>query len=209
MSELNVYDKSGAVVGTVQIEKSLLEVPERAQLVHDVVVAYQANQRSGSANTKTRNEVSASTAKPWRQKGTGRARSGMRSSPIWRGGGTVFGPKPRDYSKKVSKKAKRMALQSVISDCLSQNNIIVVDSFDIDKPQTKSIVSLLESLKLTSKKVLILTEAKNENVIKSGRNIPTVTIMTAQDANIYEVLHADFVLVESKAFDVLKNRITD
>ncbi|RJP58378.1 MAG: 50S ribosomal protein L4 [Candidatus Auribacter fodinae] len=207
MGELNVYDIKGSVVDTLVIDDNLLNSPVRTQAVNDVVVAFLANQRTGTANTKTRNEVSASTAKPWRQKGTGRARSGMRSSPIWRGGGTVFGPKPRDFRMQTSKKLKQAALRSILVQRLNAETVTVITALELNEPKTKSIVSLLGALNVTEKKVLIVTESANLNVLKSARNITGVNVTSAMDVNTYEIINSDRIVIEQSALEILKKRI--
>lgn len=207
MGGLNIYNIKGDVVDTYKIDKEFMDNTPSTQAVHDVVVAYLANQRSGTASTKNRSQIKASTHKPWRQKGTGRARAGMVSSPIWRGGGIVFGPQPRDFGKKVSKKLKRKALSSVISQKFNEEAIQIIDNIAIDEPKTKKIIDLLELLKINNKKVLIIKQQSDKNVIKSTNNIKGIQTVTAQDVNVYQLLYCDKILVEPEALQIIKNRI--
>src|SRR5437870_8332443 len=140
------------------------------QAVHDVVVAMRAARRSGSANTKTKAEVDLSGAKPWRQKGTGRARAGYKSSPIWRGGGVVFGPKPRDYSKKISRSVRRLAFHKALSERIKDGDVLTVDKFVVPELKTKSFVTLLKK-QTDARKVLLVSDAFDQNTLKSGRNV--------------------------------------
>src|SRR6267142_810084 len=160
----------------------LIEDGKGSQAVHDTVVAMRAARRSGSANTKTKAEVDLSGAKPWRQKGTGRARAGYKSSPIWRGGGVVFGPKPRDYSKKVSKSVRRLALQKALSERIKAGDVLTIDKFAVSEIKTKSFVSMLEKA-TDARKVLLISDAFDENTHKSARNIKSVRLATASDVN--------------------------
>src|SRR5437867_6624818 len=150
------------------------------QAVHDAVVAMRANRRSGSANTKTKAEVDLSGAKPWRQKGTGRARAGYKSSPIWRGGGVVFGPKPRDYSKKISKRVKRLALLKALSERIKAGDVLAIDKFVVPELKTKSFVALLKE-QTDAREVSRISDASDQTTLKSGGNVKRVTLATASD----------------------------
>lgn len=207
MGELNVYNQNGEVVSTVAIDSGFIESELKHQTVHDVVVAYLANQRTGTANTKTRNEVNASTIKPWRQKGTGRARSGMRSSPVWRGGGTIFGPKPRDYRQDISRNEKKAALKSAFTSKLNDNVVKIVDAFTISEPKTKTAVEMFKKLDVPTQKLLIITASINNNLIKSVRNIQGVNVVTGNDVNTFEMLNTNNIVIENGAIDILKQRL--
>src|SRR3954451_23754822 len=152
------------------------------QVVHDAVVAYRANRRSGTANTKTKAEVNLSGAKPWRQKGTGRARAGYASSPVWVGGGVVFGPKPRDYSKKVSKSVRRLALQKALSERIKAGDVLTIDKFAVSEIKTKAFVDLVRK-QTDADKVLIVSDSFDDNTHKSARNVKKVKLATASDVN--------------------------
>lgn len=183
----------------------LIEGGRGTQAVHDVVVAMRAARRSGSANTKTKAEVNLSGAKPWRQKGTGRARAGYKSSPIWRGGGVVFGPKPRDYSKKVSKTTRRLAFQKALSERINAGDILTLDTFAVKEAKTKSFLSLLGQ-HTDAKTVLILSDAFDENTYRAARNVKPVLLATAKDVNTEQLLAFDKILVTGAALEQLAGR---
>jgi large subunit ribosomal protein L4 len=183
----------------------LIEGGRGTQTVHDVVVAMRAARRSGSANTKTKAEVDLSGAKPWRQKGTGRARAGYKSSPIWRGGGVVFGPKPRDYSKKVSKSMRRLAFQKALSERISAGDVLTIDKFVVAEVKTKSFLSMLKK-QTDAKKVLLISDSFDETTHKSARNVKPVKLATAADVNTEQLLSFDKILVTHKALERLAER---
>ncbi|MBA3882069.1 MAG: 50S ribosomal protein L4 [Chthoniobacterales bacterium] len=186
---------------------TLVEGGRGTQAVHDVVVAMRAARRSGSANSKTKAEVAFSGAKPWRQKGTGRARAGYRSSPIWRSGGVVFGPKPRDYSKKVSKTVRRLAFQKALTERINAGDVLTIDSFAVTELKTKSFISLLQE-HTDAKKVLLISDAFDENTYKAARNIKPVLLATATDVNTEQLLAFDKILVTGRALEQLAGRTT-
>lgn len=192
---VKVYNQEGAEVGSVDLSAKVFGIEPNEAVVHQYVTNYLARQRQGNAATKTRSDVSGGGKKPWRQKGTGHARSGTSSSPIWRGGGTVFGPHPRGYGSNMPKKMKRLAIQSVFSDKAKSEKIKVVDSLQFPEIKTSSVATVLGKLELGGKKCLILDEGLNENLAMSCRNIPGVTYSRASLANGYELLKADFVLL--------------
>ncbi|HSH38483.1 MAG TPA: 50S ribosomal protein L4 [Chthoniobacterales bacterium] len=184
---------------------ALIEGGRGTQAVHDVVVAMRAARRSGSANTKTKAEVALSGAKPWRQKGTGRARAGYKSSPIWRGGGVVFGPKPRDYSKKVSKTVRRLAFQKALTERINAGDVLTIDSFNVPELKTKSFLTLLRQL-TDAKKVLLISDSFDENTYKAARNVKPVLLTTAADVNTEQLLAFNKILVTSRALGMLASR---
>jgi large subunit ribosomal protein L4 len=183
----------------------IIEGGRGSQAVHDVVVAMRAARRSGSANTKTKAEVDLSGAKPWRQKGTGRARAGYKSSPIWRGGGVVFGPKPRDYSKKVSKSMRRLAFQKALSERISAGDVLTIDKFVVAEIKTKSFLSMLKK-QTDAKKVLLISDSFDETTHKSARNVKPVKLATAAEVNTEQLLSFDKILVTQKALERLAER---
>jgi large subunit ribosomal protein L4 len=183
----------------------LIEDGRGTQVVHDVVVAMRAARRSGTANTKTKAEVDMSGAKPWRQKGTGRARAGYVSSPIWRGGGVVFGPKPRDYSKKVSKNARRLAFRKALSERINAGDVLTIDKFVVPELKTKSFVSMLRKA-TDANKVLIVSDSFDETTSKSARNVKPVKLATASDVNTEQLLAFDKILVTQPALATLAKR---
>jgi large subunit ribosomal protein L4 len=183
----------------------LIEDGRGTQAVHYVVVAMRAARRSGSANTKTKAEVDLSGAKPWRQKGTGRARAGYKSSPIWRGGGVVFGPKPRDYSKRISKSVRRLAFRKALSERIKAGDVLTIDKFVVPELKTKSFVDLLRK-QTDAEKVLILSDSFDENTFKSARNVRPVKLATASDVNTEQLLGFQKILVTHKALEKLAER---
>jgi large subunit ribosomal protein L4 len=184
----------------------IIEDGRGTQAVHDAVVAMRAARRSGSANTKTKAEVDLSGAKPWRQKGTGRARAGYKSSPIWRGGGVVFGPKPRDYSKKLSKSLRRLAFHKALSERIKAGDVLAIEKFIVPELKTKSFVALLKK-QTDARKVLLISDAFDETTLKSGRNVKPVMFATASDVNTEHLLAFEKILVTQKALEKLAERI--
>src|SRR5712691_8244141 len=185
----------------------IIENGRGTQAVHDVVVAMRAARRSGSANTKTKAEVNLSGAKPWRQKGTGRARAGYKSAPIWRGGGVVFGPKPRDYSKKVSKTVRRLAFQKALTDRINAGDVLTIDKFVVPELKTKSFLTLLKK-QTDASKVLLISDAFDETTFNSARNVKLVKLATASDVNTEQLLAFEKIVVTQKALERLAERAT-
>jgi large subunit ribosomal protein L4 len=196
-----VLTKSAAKEAKIDI----IEDGRGTQAVHDVVVAMRAARRSGSANTKTKAEVNLSGAKPWRQKGTGRARAGYKSSPIWRGGGVVFGPKPRDYSKKVSKSLRRLAFRKALTERINAGDVLTVDKFVVPELKTKSFLALLKK-ETDARKVLLISDAFDQTTFKSARNVKPVKLATASDVNTEQLLAFEKILVTQKALEMLAER---
>src|SRR5213596_3823491 len=183
----------------------LIEDGRGTQALHDVVVAMRAGRRSGTANTKTKAEVDLSGAKPWRQKGTGRARAGYKSSPIWRGGGVVFGPKPRDYSKKISKSVRRLAFQKALSERINGGDVLTIGEFAVKEAKTKSFVQLVKK-QTDARRILIVSDQFDENTYKSARNVKPVKLATASDVNTEQLLAFEKILVTHKALEKLAER---
>lgn len=183
----------------------LIEDGRGTQAIHEAIVAMRAARRSGSANTKTKAEVDLSGAKPWRQKGTGRARAGYKSSPIWRGGGVVFGPKPHDYSKKVAKSVRRLAFRKALSERIKAGDVLTVDKFVVPDLKTKSFLALLEK-QTDARKVLLVSDGFDQTTIKSARNVKPVMLATASDVNTEQLLAFDKILVTHKALEKLAER---
>ena len=175
------------------------------QAVHDLITAYRANRRSGTAHTKTRGEVKGSNKKLWKQKGTGRARAGNTTNPIWRGGGTVFGPRNRDYSKTVNKATRKLALRKVLGDLLVGGAVTAVPSFKIEDGKTKSFVSAVKSLS-DARKVLIIAESFDDKTYLAGRNVPNTLLMTASEVNIEQLLHANSIILVEDSYETLARR---
>ena len=195
------------VAAAKEAKINLIEGGRGTQAVHDVVVAMRAARRSGSANTKTKADVNLSGAKPWRQKGTGRARAGYKSSPVWRGGGVVFGPKPRDYSKKVSKTVRRLAFQKALTERINAGDVLTIDALSVKEPKTKAFVSLIKG-HTNAKKVLLISDSFDENFSRSARNVKPVLLATAGDVNTEQLLAFDKIIVTDGALAQLAERTT-
>lgn len=192
---VKVYNQEGAEVGSVELKPEIFEIEPNEAVVHQYIVSYLGHRRRGSASTKTRREVRGGGRKPYRQKGTGRSRAGTIRSPLWRGGGTVFGPKPREYGGDMPRKMKRLAIRSVFSDKARLERIKILDRIELDEIKTKSVVTVLGKLDLDGKKCLLLDEGRNDNCSLSCRNLRRVKYMRAALANGYEVLNADYVIM--------------
>lgn len=188
MPEVEIKNRNNATVGNIKLNDKVFSVPINGPLLHDAVVNYLANQRQGTHATKTKGLVSGGGKKPWKQKHTGRARAGSIRSPLWRGGGIVFGPQPRDYSYNLPKKAKRLALKTALSLKMSEEAITIIDGFSIDKPKTKDMIATLKNLGLEGEKLLIITPENDKVVTLSARNIPGVKVVRVSDLNSYDVL---------------------
>jgi len=195
MAQAKLYDFNAGLKGTLDLPEALFGGPVNRAVLYDAVRMFLANNRSGTAKVKGRSEVSFSTAKPYRQKGTGRARAGRRSSPIWRKGGVVFGPHRRDYRFAIPKKVKRLALRSALADKGAGEAVAVVEGVALDAPKTKRFAQFLAAAGLDGKKVLFVLEAFDDNVFRSVRNLPGVEFRLAGDMNAYEILRADALLL--------------
>lgn len=192
---VKVYNQDGAEVGSVDLKDEVFGIEPNEAVVHQYVVNYLARQRQGTHDTRTRTDVRGGGRKPWRQKGTGRARAGTIRSPLWRGGGTVFGPHPREYGSRLPRKMKSLALRSVFSDKAKSDRILVIDKIALDQIKTKSVVTMLTKLDLAGKKCVILDEGKNEVLSISCRNLQEVVYTRASLANGYDMLNADFLIM--------------
>lgn len=198
MPKVAVYNKEGATVGEITLSDAVFGAEVNSGLLHEVVQMYLANQRQGTSDTKTRAEVSGGGKKPWRQKGTGRARQGSIRSPQWRHGGIVFGPHPRKFGWTMPKKARRTALRQALSSKLANGELIVLDSFELEAPKTREVATLLKNLGATNKAYLV-TGTEDINVYKSARNIPGVRANAARNLNVYEVLSAGKLVLTKDA----------
>lgn len=193
------YTAGGTQREAIVLPADIFDGTVNVPVMHQVVKAYLANQRQGNASTKTRGIVTGGNQKPWKQKGTGRARAGSTRSPVFVGGGTVFGPTPRDYTVRTNKKVKVLARKSALNARASEDSLFVIDRFSYDTPKTAQLLALLESLNLIGRKILVLTDGLNKNVYLSGRNLQRTHVMPFSDASAYHVLWSDVVLVESGA----------
>jgi|SRR5690554_68598 large subunit ribosomal protein L4 len=198
MPKVNVYNMLGELVEEMELSDAVFGVEVNEHVVYEVVKNQLANKRQGTQSAKTRAEVRGGGRKPWRQKGTGRARQGSTRSPQWKGGGVVFAPKPRDYSYSVPKKVKRLAMKSALTDKLQNNEIIVVDTMNFDAPKTKEMVNMLSNLK-ADKKALIVMDEKNTNVIRSAGNIPNVATTLVNTLNVYDILKYNSFIITKEA----------
>ena len=185
----------GSQTTTVELPQEVFGIEPNEAVVHSYIVRYLANQRQGNSSTKKRSDVSGGGAKPWRQKGTGRARAGTIRSPLWPGGGTVFGPSPRSYFVEFPKKQKRLAMKSVFSDKARLDRIKIIEDLSLPYNKTKNFATLLQALELVGKKVLVLDEGLNPNARLASRNIPGIQVRRARLASAYDVLNADYLLV--------------
>ena len=206
MAKLPIFDKSGKKVGTYAIEASEVAPRINRQLLHDAVVMYQANDRQGTSRTKSRGEVSGSTKKMYRQKGTGNARAGSRRSGVRRGGGHIFARRPRDYSYRLPRKAVRMATRMAIASKLIDDQVIVIDELSFEVPATAEMASILKSLDCHGQTVLVTTDQLDNNVYKSARNIADVSVAPVSDLNALSVLRPKKMLVTRAALDKIKER---
>ncbi len=188
MPTVDIYNVDGQVVGNMDLNENVFGVPVRSDVMHEVVVNYLANQRQGTQSTKTRTEVRGGGIKPWRQKGTGRARQGSIRAPQWVGGGVALGPKPRDYRYNVNKKVRRLALKSALSSKVEENELIVLDAFSCDEIKTKQVTNLLKNLNVNEKALIVLPE-NDKNIVLSARNIKGVDTTYVGAINTYEVLN--------------------
>jgi len=204
--KLTVKDINGKEKGQLEVKFSLVEGGRGTQAVHDTIVAYQAAQRRGTACTKTMGEVAGSGKKPWRQKGTGRARAGSFASPLWRGGGVVHGPKPRDYSKKVTKKTKQLALRKALTERINAGEITVIDDIKLDSSKTKGFMGVLNSLKVEGT-TLLVTDTSNQNLILASRNVENVELANPTSLNTYQLLRCKNVLFTRAAMEALDQRL--
>lgn len=204
--KIQVQDLNGKSQGDMEVPFPVIENGKGTQAVHDVVTAYRAAQRSGTACTKTIGEVAGSNKKPWRQKGTGRARAGLRQSPIWRGGGVVFGPKPRDFSKTTSRKTRQLALRKALGERIKMGDVIVVDDLKVAAPKTKEVLGVLGGLGLNGTTLFITAENDNQFYLAS-RNLWHVEVATAATVNTYQVLRSDKLVVAKSALEKIGERI--
>lgn len=198
MPKVNIYNVSGEQVDEMDLIDSIFGVEINEHAMYEMVKNHLANKRQGTQSAKTRAEVRGGGRKPWRQKGTGRARQGSIRSPQWKGGGVVFAPKPRDYSYTVPKKIRRVAMKSAFSSKVLENEMIVLDELNLVEPKTKEMVKILENLNV-SKKALIVMDEINENVIKSVKNIPNVKVTLVNTLNVYDILNYDFFVITKGA----------
>ena len=206
MSTVEVKNIKNESVGEIDLNDLIFNREVKNYVLHEVVRQQRAARRNGTASTKTRKDVRGSGAKPWRQKGTGRARAGTRKSPIWRGGGTTFGPKPRDYSFKLNRKVKQQAVAMALSARYQEGNLVVLDNFTLEAIKTKEFVSIMEVLELNN--ALIVVDSENEELSKSSRNVPGYKVMKTDGVNVYDILLHEKLVLLQPAVERLEERFT-
>ena len=204
--KLSIKTIQGKNAGELEVKFPLVEGGKGTQAVHDVVTAYRAAQRSGTACTKTAGEVTGTNKKPWRQKGTGRARAGSFQSPLWVGGGVVFGPKPRDYSKKVSRSTKTLALRKALTERINAGDVLVVDDLKLASAKTKEFVGVLSALEVKGS-ALVVAAASDKNLTLAARNVPKVELTTSDALNTYQVLKSGKLVFAKDAFEKVEARL--
>ncbi len=204
--KVTIKDTKGKSQGELEVKFPLIEDSSGTQAVHDTVVAYRAAQRMGTACTKNVGDVAGTNKKPWRQKGTGRARAGSFQSPLWRGGGVVFGPKPRDFGKKVSRSTRQLALRKALSERLRAGDVVVVDDFKLGSGKTKEFIGVLSALELKGT-ALIVAKGSDKNLSLASRNVPNVELTTGDLLNTYDVLRSDKLVFTRGAFEQLEARL--
>jgi len=207
MPFVDVVDQKNKKVGTLELKDEIFGIRPNKGAVFLAVRSHLAGVRAGTASTKTRGEVSYSSIKPYRQKGTGRARAGFRGSPIWRGGGITFGPKPRTYDLKVPKKVRKLALKSALSSKVMEGNLKIVERLEIETPKTRSLLGILKDLGLSGK-TLIVTAESQESVILSGRNVPDIAVLTAGRVNVHDLLNMGKVLMTRDAVEKISEALS-
>jgi large subunit ribosomal protein L4 len=205
--KISIKNTAGKAAGELEVKFAVVENGKGTQAVHDAVTAYRAAQRSGTACTKTAGEVAGTNRKPWKQKGTGRARAGSFQSPLWVGGGVVFGPKPRDFSKKISKKTKSLALRKALSERLKLGDVVVVEDLKLASPKTKDFVKVIDALELTGTTLVVSCGEENKNLTLAARNISFVDVTTSDSLNTYDVLRPDKLLFTKSAFEKVEARL--
>ncbi len=204
---LNILDKSGKRVDTMKIDEKVWTQRINQDLLHKAIVMSLANKRAGTASTKTRSDCRGGGRKPWRQKGTGRARAGTIRSPLWRGGGVTFGPHPRDYSHSLPKKMKNKALVQAIVSKINEKDLIILDDLKIETPKTKEAAQLLKKLKATDGATLLVTKSLDETLKKAARNLPNLELANVKDLNAYNILKNTKVILTKEAFLEVKKRV--
>jgi len=193
----------------IKLDEAIFGIQPNDHAIYLSVKAFLANQRQGTHKAKERSEVSGGGKKPWRQKGRGTARAGTIRSPLWIGGGTIFGPRPRDYRQKLPQKVKQLARRSALSYKAKDEQLIVVEDFTFEKPKSKDFISMMNALKLNGKKILLLTGYNDTNVYKSGRNVKKVSVMEARKASTYDILNNQLLILQKSAVDAIKKTFED
>jgi large subunit ribosomal protein L4 len=204
--KISIKNISGKAAGELEVKFAMIENGRGTQAVHDTVTAYRAAQRMGTAKAKNAGEVAGTNKKPWKQKGTGRARAGSFQSPVWVGGGVTFGPRPRDFTKKISKNTKALALRKALTERLKMGDVVIVDDLKLASAKTKDFVKVIDTLELTGTTLIVSGEA-NANLTRAARNICGVTLTTGDSLNTYDVLRPDKLLFTKSAFETVEARL--
>jgi len=205
--KISIKNLSGKAAGELEVKFAMIENGRGTQAVHDTVTAYRAAQRSGTAKAKNAGEVSGTNKKPWKQKGTGRARAGSFQSPVWVGGGVTFGPRPRDFTKKISKNTKALALRKALTERLKMGDVVIVDDLKLASARTKDFVKVIDTLELTGTTLIVSCGEENANLTRASRNICGVTLTTGDSLNTYDVLRPDKLLFSKSAFEKVEARL--
>jgi large subunit ribosomal protein L4 len=207
MPSIDVVDQKNKKVGSLELRDEVFGVRPHVGAMHQVVRSLRAQARAGTASTKTRSEVNYSNEKPFRQKGTGRARAGSRGSPLWRGGGTVFGPKPRSYDLNVPKKVRRLALRSALSSKILEGKCKVVENLELQGPKTGDLLAILKTLELSGKTLIVIGEMQ-DSIYLSSRNVPDLEVLDANGLNVYDLLNMDHVLLTRDAVEKISEKLS-
>lgn len=208
MAKITIHDAQGADAGTLEVSDSIFGVEPNKHAVRQALIAYEANQRQGTHSTKTRAFVRGGGRKPWKQKGTGRARQGSIRAPQWRGGAIIFGPQPRDYRQKVNRKVRRLAMNSVLSDLRTGNHITVLNGFGVEQPKTKEFISMLARVGIAQdQRILVLLSGTEEALRKSARNLPNVIVSSIQSINVYDLLTCDHLITTPDTLKALEQQM--
>jgi large subunit ribosomal protein L4 len=205
--KISIKNLSGQAAGELEVKFAMIENGRGTQAVHDTVTAYRAAQRSGTAKAKNAGEVAGTNKKPWKQKGTGRARAGSFQSPVWVGGGVTFGPRPRDFTKKISKNTKALALRKALTERLKAGDVVVVDDLKLASAKTKDFVQVINALELKGTTLVVSGGEENKNLMLAARNICGVTLTTGDSLNTYDVLRPDKLLFTKSAFEKVEARL--
>jgi len=205
--KISIKNISGKAAGELEVKFALIENGRGTQAVHDTVTAYRAAQRMGTAKAKNAGEVAGTNKKPWKQIGTGRARAGSFQSPVWVGGGVTFGPRPRDYTKKISKNTKALALRKALTERLKMGDVVIVDDLKLASAKTKDFVKVIDTLELTGTTLIVSNGEANANLTRAARNICGVTLTTGDSLNTYDVLRPDKLLFTKSAFETVEARL--
>ena len=207
--ELQVVESNGNKTSKIKVDASVFGIKPNKDAVHRAILSEMTNSRQGTHGSKSRGMVRGGGKKPWKQKGRGVARAGTTRSPLWRGGGTVFGPQPHQYEYKLPKKIKRLARRSILSEKLKNKKIIVLNEFSIDEPKTKKTIDLLINLDVHEKKILVLTGNLTEDLILSMRNLPNIALLDAMTASAYDLLDSQIILIDQKGLEMLNDGLAD